>query len=805
MSPASCSLRRFGIVAFSMVVLNACGNDSAEQTSLNSTNGSGLTAPSENTPNAIKVDAGADRVADEATQVRLTVSIEKDPQRSIRSIQWSQSEQDVLKAQLPADTGSDEILVTLPQTDRDVDLNFAVVVTDDLGRTFRDEVRITVRDTIANKLPKAVIAAAGRVDSNTRTVALDGCASSDEDGTVSGFQWARTFRDQTVTLPQTTCKISAALEPADAVEQQYRFALTVTDNRGAKSEPAFHVLKQDAKPVNSPARMQDVSVNPNPAYFNETVTLQARSVDAENNPVTYRWLQTAGDPVTFSDTGTDTIQWVAPAKAQTITFVVSVMDGLTAADKADSKRVDVPVSQRPTYSPVTAQQCLANPALEGCGNTFKRLIPSNPVTPAIGISQATDSAGVCTPEGNTGWPHFYGTLHEHTAYSDGTALTKPADVYARAKLKGFDFAFSTDHSDNMGLPVPVTLADDPEFCAGNPLACVLSDPSNPASNFMKWSATQTQADAATNASFSAIRGFEWTSDRFGHANILFSRNFINPKTGPGYAASMDGLWSWFLTSPDLGGGQDGVLVFNHPGREDALHSPFMSTPLGGDPAYTFNDFEYVAAADYRVAGVEVFGKSDEYDTKGKKGSWLAYALDKGWYLGAAGSEDHHGTSWGEADLPKTVLIARTRKREDLREAMLARRFYAVAQNFNNLRLEVNAVDADQTYQMGSRIASARTSLQIEMNVSARQGKPLPLDLKDVQFEVLSSQADNSVSYKTHKTLQGPVASFSIPVRGRQDWLFVRVRDLKSKRIVAVSSPIWIRPGSAALPSCNPSR
>ena len=51
-----------------------------------------------------------------------------------------------------------------------------------------------------------------------------------------------------------------------------------------------------------------------------------------------------------------------------------------------------------------------------------------------------------------------------------------------------------------------------------PPACVLADPVNPADSFRKCEAAQEQAAAATGASFAAFRGFEWTSDRFGHIN-----------------------------------------------------------------------------------------------------------------------------------------------------------------------------------------------------------------------------------------------------------------------------------------------
>jgi len=283
---------------------------------------------------------------------------------------------------------------------------------------------------------------------------------------------------------------------------------------------------------------------------------------------------------------------------------------------------------------------------------------------------------------------------------------------------------------------------------------------------------------------------------------------------------MDLFWQWFVLSPQLGGGGDGLMVFNHPGREDAIHSVLLQIGEGlgqatrmagalnalnvfrqGDPAYAFNDFKYIAPADYRVVGLEVFGKGDEYDTDGKFGSWYGHALDKGWYLGPVGSEDHHATDWGGSSLPKTVVIARNNTQAEIGEAFLARRFYTVAQQENALRISFDAVQGEQRHPMGSRIGTRNPSVQFEFDVRSVD----PLDsLQGVSVELFSSQSgpssNSQMRYMPMAVESARTGQFSVTPTDGKNWYFLRVK--RGDRIVAVSAPIWIFQGANPLPECG---
>ncbi|MBO6751745.1 MAG: hypothetical protein JJ903_01555, partial [Spongiibacter sp.] len=422
-----------------------------------------------------------------------------------------------------------------------------------------------------------------------------------------------------------------------------------------------------------------------------------------------------------------------------------------------------------------------------CYDAFLDVTDPSYVLEQIGPEAPADT---CTPAYDAdSFYHYAGSLHEHTAYSDGTPLTRPADVYRRVKQSGFDFVGSADHSDNIGIPLSVGLSRA-ECSAEDFLYClILVDKDRPQDAFAKWSATLTQSEAASDDSFTAFRGFEWTSDRFGHANIFFSRNYVNAKTGPGYAVTMALFWDWFSYPAQFGGGSDGLLSFNHPGREDDLESAFEFA--GGDPGFTFNDFRYVPHADYRVVGLEVFGKGSEYDSDGPLGSWFSYALDKGWHLAPVGSEDHHGVTWGDPDLPKTVIVARSRKLDDLRDAMLARRMYAVAQHYNDLRLDYH-VDGQA---MGARLQRpAGTTLPFTVTVRRHSGAPM----SSARIQLVGP-GNEVIAEGRGDTLTG-----TLTVSAEKRYAFVRVLDGDAgDRPVAFAAPVWLLPGASPLPLCLP--
>jgi hypothetical protein len=279
-----------------------------------------------------------------------------------------------------------------------------------------------------------------------------------------------------------------------------------------------------------------------------------------------------------------------------------------------------------------------------------------------------------------------GAVHEHSSYSDGDPTAIPADYFAAARTghngRGggdddsgvrLDFLMSSEHSDNAQLPI-TTSADciDPSGIPDGtlpPLACshVLDD-----DHHEKWAATLRQAVEASDESFAAMRGFEWTNDVYNHMNVYLSTNVVNVKVGTGYV-TMDAMWDWLRRPVAQGGGADALVTFNHPGRPPSL-TPFdsglpHSALLAAAGGENWNDVEYVPDVDERVAGMEVNGGDDL--------SWFVRALANGWHIGPVAAEDEHGRNWASSDQPKTLLLTRGTSARDYYFALQHHRSVAV--------------------------------------------------------------------------------------------------------------------------------
>jgi hypothetical protein len=362
---------------------------------------------------------------------------------------------------------------------------------------------------------------------------------------------------------------------------------------------------------------------------------------------------------------------------------------------------------------------------------------------------------------------YIGSMHEHSAYSDGWPGSRPLDYYLSGRGHGLDFMGGSDHSDNLELPNSFSdycvNPQNPQFNTTQP-GCLLADSVNPADSFRKWDATLEQVVAATTPKFTPFRGFEWTSDRYGHINVYFSKNWENAKTDGGYV-TMDTFYSWLTAS-------DGIATFNHPGDKK------LST---SDPAFNWNDFAYVPAADPQMVGIEVYNSASDFAAPGAHSGppegWYAHALDKGWHVGAIGAEDlghHYGDDWGGPGQAKTVILAASRSAADLEAALKARHFYAVARPTYRLDYTVdgNAMGSRLTRTPGAAVhfAARATDATGKVLASAR------IELVTSHGAVVATGTGGRLDARRHWTHS-------------EGWYFVRA--ITGGAVIAYSSPVWV--------------
>jgi hypothetical protein len=387
---------------------------------------------------------------------------------------------------------------------------------------------------------------------------------------------------------------------------------------------------------------------------------------------------------------------------------------------------------------------------------------------------------------------YEGITHEHSAYSDGDPLTTPQDYFRIARQNGYDFLASSEHSDSYddGNFVALHASCDPtsgkfdphniEYCFLNPSADKLT----------KWNSTQAFSIAATTPQFLAIRGFEWTSDVFGHINVYFSQNFTNAKTDGGYAVTMNTFWDWFTRAPDsligsggaasspvpFGGGADGLAHFNHP-HDKCLTKSDPTGLTTGD--CDWNGYTLIPAAHDRMFGMEVANDSDQQD---RYHPYFMKALDQGWHLSPVGSEDEHFGDYAAEKFPKTVTLATALSEAGFKEAWLARRTYAITTASQHLRASLLA---DGAHPMGSRLrCDAGKTVPVDVALATRDGVPVTAEYR------LYTNGGKALG-----SIKGSSAHFDLEVPAKagdaERWYVVRAFDA-SGQMLAYLAPLWVK-------------
>jgi hypothetical protein len=379
------------------------------------------------------------------------------------------------------------------------------------------------------------------------------------------------------------------------------------------------------------------------------------------------------------------------------------------------------------------------------------------------LSGCSSDSNSLSPVPAPSYVSLVGAIHEHTGYSDGVVGTTPATELARASAGGLAYLLTSEHTYH-----PRAAGLESQFCkAATMPQCLVVDSTVQSTIDARWAATQAQVLAAVTPTFSPARGFEWTNDRFGHVGVYFSQNTTSAVDFDD--KDLDTFYAWFTTLPTARGGEGDSKsfgTFNHPGLKCSLGL--------ADPGCNWNQFKYVAAADERIVGMEVFGYiNTDYGTAGPAPGFYVQALDNGWHVGAVGAEDTHDTTWAAPSHPKTVVLATSNTSAAIHDAYMARRFYAIRDSGERLKFTVN------NRQMGERFAPG-ASLVTAAEIDDAAGNP-----------IAGAQMDFVTNGGRVVAHTGNVASVTTPTDPSMHYLFVRVTGSDGK-ILAYSSPVFFQ-------------
>mgnify|MGYP002568824147 CR=1 FL=1 len=359
--------------------------------------------------------------------------------------------------------------------------------------------------------------------------------------------------------------------------------------------------------------------------------------------------------------------------------------------------------------------------------------------------------------GEATFQRYFGQLHSHTQYSDGSGSLESALDYVKnlPKSANVDFVAFTDHSNYFD-----------KSGAANPEGALYDMTKATEYSQQTWKSYK-DAVAAFNAenvgSMVAIAGFEMTwSGGPGHINTfntpgIVSRNntTLNNKTKDA------GLQAYYKLLSQTEG-LDSISQFNHPG-----------TTFGN-----FIDFGYWdAVVDTRMYMVEVGNGEGQIGAGGYYPSYEQYimALDKGWHVAPTNNQDNHKGRWGNANDARDVILTDDFTEDGIYAALRARRMYATEDKNLELDYTVNG------NMMGSIIdVPEKLNFEISFNDPDRTDSIAKVEL------VVNS---GKVAYTWDSAADLAKGSVSVELAPEYTYYFVRVTEGDGD--LAVTAPVWV--------------
>ena len=367
---------------------------------------------------------------------------------------------------------------------------------------------------------------------------------------------------------------------------------------------------------------------------------------------------------------------------------------------------------------------------------------------------------------------YFGNLHSHTSYSDGSGI--PEDAYAHARdVAKVDFLAITEHNHKQAGKI----ADDPQLYNGTVSLSLIST----ANRFND------------DGHFVAIYGQEFSSISSGnHANVFEVGEVISSSIVPN--GQWDKLFNTWLPGHPDSQGKPAIMLLNHP----AINCP-------NSKEYGIDDFDnraaWLAALSPHVRLMNIVnGPSHEATFKAgapSESEFLRY-LNLGLHVAPTADQDNHLPNWGDAADTRTGIIAASLTKANILDAMRERHVYASEDR--NLRIigKVNGQHFGKIFS-GNEVPQAGGDLQITLSIND-DDEPDAFYTIDVYRDTPGDNAVADVIKQIHHTGNGMVTLDGIKYTGGNQYFFIKLTQtdddaVKEDRVWL--APFWFEPGGAS--------
>lgn len=249
---------------------------------------------------------------------------------------------------------------------------------------------------------------------------------------------------------------------------------------------------------------------------------------------------------------------------------------------------------------------------------------------------------------------YYGSLHNHTAVSDGKGTPDDAYKYARYTAN-LDFFGLAEHSNMMSST--------------------------------EWNTIKTAANKYNEEGvFASFYGFEWTTFwSYGHVAVVQTEDYCSTSSP---TSTFAGLLAWVNA-------RNGIAFFNHPGWDPLAYREFNK--FTDPPSNKFVGMELWNDKD----GFSKYYYNDGFYSNDGGLGYFDEALARGWKIGAAGADDNHTATWGTATDYRVGVLATTLSRASILDAFRERRFFATLDKNISLSFTINGSEMGSTTTGGN--------------------------------------------------------------------------------------------------------
>jgi hypothetical protein len=336
--------------------------------------------------------------------------------------------------------------------------------------------------------------------------------------------------------------------------------------------------------------------------------------------------------------------------------------------------------------------------------------------------------------------YYFGNLHSHSEYSDGTGLPSGDFAYGDA-ASCMDFLGISEHN---------------HVSAGMALA--------------NWSLGRAQAAAATTPTFLALYGMEWgVISGGGHVIVYGVPNLLGWDAGQyeTYVAKNDyiGVAGLFTTINGYGG--NAIATLAHPNNAD--YGGIMST--------------YNATADLAIVGTAVesgpaTSTNTTYSDPGTAMSYLSYyrnMLARGYHLGPTVDHDNHNVTHGHTTLSRTVVLAPSLTEDNILGAMKQMHFYASEDCSAYVTFKVNdaILGSDVSSSGAPNITVTTTTSNSVTSLKIYSGVPG----SGTNATILTSTTTGAINYND-----------TALTTGNSRYYYIDITESDGKRVI--TAPIW---------------